>query len=122
MVARFVWISFKEALGWEKFPTSLQELLEHWLLLPTSLQELLEHWLLLGVFNYNFRLFLSVIIFVVLWKCRNKMMIEGIFLVRPTEIIFKVMSSFQRWRVLLKEADRNRMDEQRTMVESWFFF
>ena len=105
VVARFVWISFKEALGWEKF--------------PTSLQELLEYWLPLGVSNYSFRLFLSVIIFWVLWKCRNKMVIEGVFLAQPTKIIYKILSAFQRWRVLLKEADRHRMDEQRKMVESW---
>jgi hypothetical protein len=30
-ISRLVWFCFKEALGWDKAPASLQEVIEHWL-------------------------------------------------------------------------------------------
>lgn len=30
-ISRLVWFCFKEVLGWDKAPTSLQEVFEHWL-------------------------------------------------------------------------------------------
>ena len=48
VLAKFVWACFKEALGWER--------------VPTSWQDFLDIWILLGCRDYNPKLFLSTIV------------------------------------------------------------
>jgi len=81
--ARFIWISFKEALGWEKIPDTMQDMLESWLPLSSP--------------QCSFKLFCSTIIFWALWTFRNKMAIENVLVSDPANIIFKILSYLQRW-------------------------
>ena len=48
VMARFVWASFKEALGWDRA--------------PNSLTDLFDHWITLGCKDYELRLFHFVIV------------------------------------------------------------
>jgi len=48
VMARFVWASFKEALGWDRA--------------PNSLTDLFDHWIILGCKDYELRLFHFVIV------------------------------------------------------------
>ena len=73
----------KEALGWEKIPDTMQDMLESWLPLSSP--------------QCSFKLFCSTIIFWVLWTFRNKMAIENVLVSDPANIIFKILSYLQRW-------------------------
>jgi hypothetical protein len=56
--SRLVWFYFKEALGWDK--------------VPISLQEVFEHWLPLGVHNYDIKLFMLAIILQGSLECKKQ--------------------------------------------------
>ena len=62
---------------------------------------------------------LLAIVFWVLWKARNKMIIEGLFVRNPVELIFRIISCFQKWDVLLRAADRKTLDVQKLQVAAW---
>jgi hypothetical protein len=57
-IAKFIWICFKEALGWDKS--------------PGSLQGLNEGWVPLGCFDYELKIFLLGVVLWTLWNTRNK--------------------------------------------------
>ena len=62
---------------------------------------------------------LLAIVFWVLWKARNKMIIEGLFVRNPVELIFRIISCFQKWDVLLRAADQKTLDVQKLQVAAW---
>ena len=64
---------------------------------PEGMNDFLENWFSLGATRYKFKLFLFAIVFFwVLWKTRNKMRIEGVFVRNPTELIFRILSCLQK--------------------------
>jgi hypothetical protein len=77
--------------------------------------DLPESWVPLGC---N-KLFLFTVVF---WCCGNpeiKCREKGVFVRSPTEIMFRILSSLQRWRVLLKAAEQKTLDEQMLQVKEW---
>jgi primosomal protein N' len=54
-----------------------------------------------------------------LWNTRNKMAIEKIFVKAPTDVIYMAISFMQRWSVLLKEKDRDRVAQALEAILSW---
>ena len=47
------------------------------------------------------------------------MIIEGLFVRNPVELIFRIISCFQKWDVLLRAADRKTLDVQKLQVAAW---
>jgi hypothetical protein len=76
LLAKFVWASLKEMLGWER--------------MPRGLWDLLDLWLPLGCKSYNLKFFSVSVVLWVLWLARNKMAIEGVFVRNPTKLLQKV--------------------------------
>ena len=76
---------------------------------PKSLMDFSETWL-----QGKGPLSLCLIMFVFtcfswLWTSRNKMTIEKKFPKAPTNIIYVALSLMQKWSILLKEADREKL-------------
>ena len=46
-----------------------------------------------------------------LWTTRNKMAIEKGFPKAPTDIIYVALTLMQKWSILLKEEDREKLAE-----------
>ena len=90
-IGALTWICAKEALGWDRT--------------PISMQDLLDKWLPLGSQNYSLKLYITSGVLWVLWNIRNKMAIEGTFIRNPSDVFFKIDSTLQRWRVLLRKSD-----------------
>ena len=64
-IARTIWFSFKEALGWDRT--------------PQSMQDVFYYWIPIGGRDYRIKLFIFVIVLWGLWNIRNKMGIEKKF-------------------------------------------
>jgi hypothetical protein len=45
-----------------------------------------------------------------IWKTRNNMCIRKIFLDKPIDIIHLCLSFVQRWKILMKELERNKVE------------
>ena len=54
-----------------------------------------------------------------LWTTRNKMAIEKSFVKTPTDVIYVAISLLQRWSVLLKEKDRERVSQASEAILRW---
>lgn len=61
-IAKTIWYCFKEALGWDR--------------VPISMTDMMEHWIPIGGQNYHIKLFTLIIVLWGLWTVRNKMAIE----------------------------------------------
>ena len=105
VLAKFVWVCFKEALGWDR------EL--------TSWQDFLDNWIPLGCRDYSSKLFLSTIVFWALWIIRNKRVIEGKFPRYPTELLIKSNMFLQKWKVLLRGEDQVKIEGWVAQVKGW---
>jgi len=109
ILARFTWVCFKEALGWMR--------------IPNGLQDFFDNWIPVGCPKYNTKLFLLAITMWALWTIRNKRVMEGRFMRQPANILFKINSFLQKWRVLLKDIDRCNLEklalQVKTCVESF---
>ena len=105
VLAKFVWACFKEALGWER--------------VPTSWQDFLDIWILLGCRDYNPKLFLSTIVLWAIWTSWNKRAIEGKFPRYPTELLIKSNMFLQRWKVLLRGEDQGKIEAWVAQVKGW---
>ena len=105
VLAKFVWVCFKEALGWDR------EL--------TSWQDFLDNWIPLGCRDYSSKLFLSTIVFWALWIIRNKRVIEGKFPRYPTELLIKSNKFLQKWKVLLRGEDQVKIEGWVAQVKGW---
>lgn len=53
------------------------------------------------------------------WKIRNKMAIEKIFPKHPCDAMYKYISCLQQWRILLKERDRDKIDNVLNSAIKW---
>lgn len=82
------------------------------------MKDFLENWLSLGTSRYKFKLFLYATVFWVLWKSRNKMRIEGVFVRNPAELIFEYYHAYRNG-ALLRAADQKTPEEQKTQVTAW---
>jgi len=105
VLARFIWTCLKEALGWVRIPNNLGDFLEIWL--PT------------GTRDYQLKLFVFSFLFWGLWTTRNKSSIDGVFPKSPTEPLFKILSFLQKWRLVLKEHNRKKLEVQTQRVVNW---
>ena len=47
------------------------------------------------------------------------MAIDGVYVRYPTDIIFKILHCLQRWRSLLGNEDRERLDAQMEAIQKW---
>jgi hypothetical protein len=92
-LAKFVWASLKDLLGWER--------------VPRGLWDLLEQWVPLGCESYNLKFFSLTIVLWVLWITQNKMTIEGVFVRNPTEVLHKICVFLQKWKLRLKPAEQS---------------
>jgi CRISPR/Cas system-associated exonuclease Cas4 (RecB family) len=54
-----------------------------------------------------------------LWTTRNKMATEKSFIKSPTDVIYVATSFLQRWSVLLKEKDRERVQQVLEAIVKW---
>ena len=82
VMAKFVWSYFKEALGWDR--------------IPTNLQDLFDTWLPFGCNSYMLKLFLLSVVLWALWTSRNKRAIEKKFVPCPFDILFKIKFFVQK--------------------------
>ncbi|RLN39911.1 hypothetical protein C2845_PM01G23220 [Panicum miliaceum] len=105
IIARFVWSCFKEALGWDKC--------------PFSLEEVYREWIPLGCAKFNLKPFSFAIIWWGLWLSRNKMRMEHKFPVQPCNVLLSISFKIQRWMILLEPADKKLLEEQQKVVEDW---
>lgn len=106
VLANFVWTSIKEMLKWEKTPKSLDNFQHNWLDAR-------------GANYYNTCLFSFAALAWTLWKIRNKMAIEKNFPKQPIEALFKSISCLQKWRILVKEGEREDLDHVISLAEIW---
>ena len=77
------------------------------------------HWLLVGCLNYNTKVFLLAVVMWALWTIRNKRTLAGQFVRCPSDILFKIHSFLQKWKVLLRGIDHSRLEELAAQVKSW---
>lgn len=75
------------------------------------------NWVRMGDKNAKLIIFYLAIILWGLWNTRNKCAIEGIYLSKQTEILFKINLWLQRWRVLLKREEKAILDEKIKMMD-----
>jgi membrane protein required for beta-lactamase induction len=91
-----IWGFLREIFKWHNHPTSMKKLSEMWLMgkgpLPVNL------------ILYTFTGFAWA-----LWNNRNKMAIEHKYPKTPSDIIYVALSYMEKWRVLLKEDDRQQI-------------
>ena len=104
IIARFVWSCFKEALGWDRAPTSLWEVF--W------------DWVPVGCTDYDPKLFSFTIICWSLWLSRHKMRMEKEFSKHPGDVLYLICYKIQKWGVLLRSEDRDHLDKLRMIMEN----
>lgn len=97
-LAKLVWGLIQNVFNLDSCPSSLEELSVTWLQgngpLPNKL---------IMFFFADFAW--------ALWNTRNKMTIEKSFVKAPTDVLYIAISFLQRWCVLLKEKDRERVSQ-----------
>jgi hypothetical protein len=76
VLSRFIWASFKEALGWERA--------------PDSLQDILDNWIPLGCADYKSKIFMLGVVLWAIWVTRNKIAIEGVAPKSPIDVLYKI--------------------------------
>lgn len=54
-----------------------------------------------------------------LWLTRNKMATEKSFVKSPTDVMYMAISLLQRWSILLKEKDRERVSQVLEAILRW---
>jgi hypothetical protein len=55
----------------------------------------------------------------IFWITRNKFAIEGVYPNAPSDIVYKILSYLQQWRVLLKGGDQSAMDDKEQEARVW---
>ena len=105
VMARFVWMSFKEALGWER--------------VPDGMMDLLEYWIPMGCADYDLKFFIFVVVTWAIWVTRNKIRMQRWFPHSPIVILYKINSFVQRWAALLQETEQGKLRSLRMNMKSW---
>jgi len=106
VLAKLCWSVLGEVFNWEYMPRSLKSFSETWLVGKGPLPKRLIMFIFAG-FSWA------------PWTTRTKMAIEHKFPKSPTDVIFLALSYLQRWAVLLKEADQERMETTKGEILSW---
>jgi hypothetical protein len=96
-LSRFIWTFMSEALAWDDFPRSMEELMGEWL--P-------------GKFRVDFQLCLTCFAGLAwaMWNNCNKMCINKCFPSAPMNLIHLGMSFLQRWCILMQKHTKTRVD------------
>jgi hypothetical protein len=105
ILSGFIWASFKEALGWERA--------------PDSLQDILDNWIPLGCSDYKFKIFVLGVVLWAIWVTRNKIAIEGVAPKSPTDVLHKIHSFLQKWRALLGAGEQKKVDDTAAQLQGW---
>jgi hypothetical protein len=71
------------------------------------------------LFQSQTKTFLVGVVFWVLWNTRNKLVIEGVCPRTPSDVMHKILSFVQRWRVLLGGENQSKLDVKATQVRAW---
>lgn len=106
IMARFVWASIKEALGWDKSPTSVNDFLYNWM--PE------------GRHSYNVALFYFACLTWGVWKDRNARETRKQFARNPANVLQNIFLSMQRWKILLRAKDREKLENILEKCQSWY--
>jgi hypothetical protein len=106
VLAKWIWAVIKEVFYARDIPNSVQEMSEGWLWgngpLPTR----------------NIMFFFAGFAWT-LWVTRNKMAIEKCYPKAPTNILYDALSLLQRWSLLLKVIDKEKVDQANVMLLRW---
>lgn len=105
ILAKFIWQAIREALGWERA--------------PTGVQDFMDTWLCRGSRNPNLTIFCLAAVLWSIWLTRNKYAIEGVFPNKPTDMLFKIFTVMQRWQVLLKGEEKEILEARSKTLRSW---
>jgi hypothetical protein len=88
--------------------------------IPKSLGDFSSLWLLgKGPWPKRLIVFVFASFAWALWTCRNKMRIKKKFPKVPTDVIYTGISFMQQWSYLLKEDDRERINQMKEDVLMW---
>jgi len=98
-MARFVWMSFKEALGWER--------------VPDGMMDLLEYWIPMGCADYDLKFFIFVVVTWAIWVTRNKIRMQRWFPHSPIVILYKINSFVQRSLRMNMKSWMKKLEEGR---------
>jgi hypothetical protein len=105
-IARMIWGFLRDIFKWDNFPPSLKEFSESWLLGK-------------GPMHTRLILFIFAGFAWAIWTNRNKMAIQLKFPKSLTDIIYTVVSFLQKWSIMLKEADRERIKQVKDNILLW---
>jgi hypothetical protein len=102
-LAEFVWACVSEALGCDGYPRSITELISVWL--PNK-------------FGVSFQTALSCFAGLAwaIWMTRNSMCMRNVFPANPTDVIHLGLSFVQKWKVLMKELQRRKVEALATTM------
>jgi hypothetical protein len=102
-MAEFVWAFLGEALGWNCYPSNMQDLLEHWLK---------------GGFGVNYQMGLSFFACFkwAMWTVRNKIYIQKPFPERPIDVVYMCISFVQKWTLLMRPLEKGRIHHMVELV------
>jgi hypothetical protein len=105
-LAKMVWAMLTEIFHLDWFPSSLDDLSCVWLQGK-------------GPLPGRLTIFVFAACSWSLWTVRNKMAIEHTFPKAPVDVMYAAVSLMQRWSLLLKEQDEERMDQVVGNILSW---
>jgi hypothetical protein len=97
VLSKYVWAVVRDALGWERYPCSLEEFLIGWVNGKSAK--------LLRVMYFG----LGAVCWA-LWKARNEMAIEKKVVKLSRVLIFNVIALMQQWRILVPEEERKLVE------------
>ena len=105
-VARALWCGVRDSLEWGECPTSWEMWRGQWANGGLRIPKRLGNVLLAGVTW-------------ALWTNRNKMAMERSFPKDPLQLVYSCVFFLQRWRSLLKPADRDGLMEIARKLKMW---
>jgi hypothetical protein len=105
-IAKMIWGFIREIFDWNCCPSSIRDFTESWLQ---------------GKGPMPIRLILCVFAGFAwaIWTNRNKMAIQLKFPKSPSDIMYTAVSFLQKWSILLKEDDRDRIQQVKDRILLW---
>lgn len=103
VIAKLIWSLLKDVFHWPEVPYSIKSLSETWLMGK-------------GPLPIKLLLFCFAGFAWAIWTNRNKMAIEHKFPGAPTDVIFVALSFMQKWSLLLKEEDCQRVQQVKETI------